>query len=87
MLEDQEREESGDNEKNVFLSECIRYVKNYPLESDYQFDDSEIENGLVSKLKDNKRNMEKIRHVLIFCERREPHAQASYSAQSEIFRC
>ena len=58
--EDQEREESGDNEKNVFLSECIRYVKNYPLESDYQFDDSEIENGLASKLKDNKRNMEKI---------------------------
>ena len=31
---------SKDSEQNAFLAECIRYVKEYPLENDYQFDDS-----------------------------------------------
>ncbi len=36
--------EKSDEEQNAFLAECIRYVKEYPLESDYQLEDS----GLVS---------------------------------------
>ncbi len=41
---DKNQNEKSDEEQNAFLAECIRYVKEYPLESDYQLEDS----GLIS---------------------------------------
>ena len=53
-----EKEEASqeNSEQNAFLAECIRYVKEYPLESDYQFDDSESDD---SESDENELNKEK----------------------------
>ncbi len=62
-----EGDSQKDSEQNAFLAECIRYVKEYPLESDYQFDSSEsdskfnsgLDSRLDSELEDNELNKEK----------------------------
>ena len=54
-LEEEEASQE-DSEQNAFLAECIRYVKEYPLESDYQFSDSESND---SESDDNELNKEK----------------------------
>ena len=53
---------SKDSEQNAFLAECIRYVKEHPLESDYQFDskfNSGLDSRFDSELEDNELNKEK----------------------------
>ncbi len=48
----EEEEASQENsEQNAFLAECIRYVKEYPLESDYQFNDSQSDENELNKEK------------------------------------
>ena len=38
---EQDGDKQTNNDQNAFLAECIRYVKEYPLESDYQLDNNE----------------------------------------------
>ena len=67
-IDGKDKNQNDQNDQNAFLLECIRYVKEYPLENDYQFDenksddnefDSEQKSRLNSESDENELNKEK----------------------------